>query len=323
MATKRFNVSKNVFVGDNYIEDRYTSHPETFIGCWSLHGNDFDPRNPSFKVIFCEACIQKAHEKKRREVLLGKERSYQVVNFTNPLIKYDWSGYQGCENENCWGRKERYIKVLRHWVNRQHFVGYQYSFANYKVGDISDECTDRFYFNLQKTGKPNFHEAITSQTTKSPPFFFPNIIDSSHRNSQHYLHIQQEDHIKSSPGYLYPSTLKIDHYRRNDEKVEFPSVADDLARYHKPAASSIIELYPGGAGIKVSQFKFVENEKFKDSGNLIYDPNSSVYLPPEAWVHSSPAKKSELYVEGLQDGWIGPIVSFWSRIDHVNSFFPY
>ena len=319
---KKFYVRKKVLVGDKFFEDHYTSHPETFIGCWSLCGNDFDPRNPSFKVIFCDACIERAHEKKRREVLLGKDRSYQVVNFTNSLIKYDWSGYQGCENVQCWGRKERYIKILRHWVNRKHFVGYQYSFSNFNVGVISDECTDRFYFNLEKTENPKLHEAITSQTTKSPKFFFPNIIDNSLRDSQFYLHIQQEDFSKSSPNYRHPSTLKIDHYRRNEEMVIFPTTASDLS-YHKPAAASIVELYPGGAGLKVSQFKYVENETIKNSENLIYNPSDPVDLPPAAWVYSSPAKKSEVFVEGLQNGWVGPIVSYWSRYDHLNSFFPY
>ena len=320
---KKFYVRKKVIAGEKYIEDHYTSHPETFIGCWSLCGNDFDPRNPSFKVIFCQTCIEKVHEKKKRETVLGRERSYQVTDFTNPQIKYDWGGFQGCDNVNCWGTKERYFKILRHWVNRNHFTGFQYSFRNYKVGEISDECSDSFYFNLHKTSNPRFHEAITSQTVKSPSFIFPNIIDKSIQNSQYYLHIQQEDHERSSPDYLYPSTLKINHYKRSEDSAVFPTSPEDLAVHHKPAASSIIELYPGGAGLRVSQFKYVENAHFNDSEDLIYDPNDSIVIPSAASVYSSQVQKSEVYAEGIQNGWIGPIVSFWSRHDHFNSFFPY
>ena len=320
---KKFYVRKKVIVGEKYIEDHYTSHPETFIGCWSLCGNDFDPRNPSFKMIFCDTCIERAHEKKRREVVLGKERSYQVIDYTNPQMKYEWSGFQGCVNVNCWGTKERYLKIFRHWVNLKHFTGYQYLFRNYKVGEISDECTDSFYFNLQKTSNPRLHEAITSQTVKSPSFIFPNIIDKSTQASQYYLHIQQEDHDKSSPNYLHPSTLKVNHYRKSEGSAMFPSSLEDLAVWHKPAAASIIELYPGGSGLKISQYKYVENTQFIDSDHLIYDPNDPIVIPPSTWVYSRNLKKSEVYAEGIQSGWIGPIISFWSRHDHVNCFFPY
>ena len=69
-----------------------------------------------------------------------------------------------------------------------------------------------------------------------------------------------------------------------------------------------------GAGFRASQYRFVHNENLdEDSGTPAREAD---------WVKSWHLNEEDAYIEGQQDGFVGPIISYWGRIHCLNKFFP-
>ena len=92
----------------------------------------------------------------------------------------------------------------------------------------------------------------------------------------------------------------------------------ELRTNHTPVATSFIEIYPGGGGFRCLQFKYVNHnpdlvlhpsphpQTIKDYYKELEDEIDLVgYLNAE-----------ECFIFGIQDGYSGPMISYYGRIDH-------
>ena len=84
-------------------------------------------------------------------------------------------------------------------------------------------------------------------------FFFPNLVDSSLKNTECYLYVTLKHYPYQKENFKYPAVWKIEHFRKNIEIRDFPVSVRDLDEYHYPLARSFLELYPGGAGMRVRE----------------------------------------------------------------------
>ena len=103
----------------------------------------------------------------------------------------------------------------------------------------------------------------------------------------------------------------------------FPKNSHELRFSHEIKAKSILEVYPGGAGMRCLQFSIVRHNPNlvlnpridPENLQLIYDEIRAVkdiydYLDV-----------SEVFIFGIQDGFTGPVISYFSRIHDNNAWF--
>ena len=82
-----------------------------------------------------------------------------------------------------------------------------------------------------------------------------------------------------------------------------------LERYLPEIARTRIEMYPGGSGLKVSQYKKIQ--QWQVEGARV----ETDWLPQE-WRESYGG-----YIPDKQHGWAGPVVSYWARLDASYRYF--
>ena len=67
-----------------------------------------------------------------------------------------------------------------------------------------------------------------------------------------------------------------------------------------------------GSGFRATQYRFVANTNLCERSRSTSRPD---------WIKDWHLNEDEAYIEGVQDGFVGPIVSYWARIHSVNKFF--
>ena len=103
--------------------------------------------------------------------------------------------------------------------------------------------------------------------------------------------------------------------------VAHPVSKDDLLE-HDMLGASYLDLYQGGAGFKAVEFKYLINlsqdsdVKFTEKNDQLHYLKRSLQHCDDFYQYLSP---NEAYLEGLQSGFMGPIVSFWSRLSDRDS----
>ena len=321
---RKYDVKKQKVVrGSDFLEDTYNANPENLCGLWVKYGQG-KIQNPSVEKVLCESCQDATLHYREKESILKMKRSYQVENFTEPRQLYEWDRV-GCKGESCWGPKERYFKVSRKNRKTYNEDGFQYMLSQFIVHDGgNEECVDRVYLNVQlKNSRKWIYEGIGSQR-RIRQFFFPNLVD---KEQEHFVYVSCRQFERSTDNFKYPIVWKIEHFKKNKEVLRFPSSVKDLDDDHHPASRTFMELYPGGSGLRISQYKFVENVEFKPTTcyGLSYGTGGlEINYSPPFWVqeinkdHLSP---DEVFIENVQDGFCGPIVSFYERYHSNNSFF--
>ena len=81
---------KSIIVdSDNFIEYRYKSLGENFIGLWKKVGTQFVD-NPSTSSFKCGDCVSHSDTWIRRRGI-AKPVSYQCVGHTQKFNQYDWN----------------------------------------------------------------------------------------------------------------------------------------------------------------------------------------------------------------------------------------
>ena len=80
--------------------------------------------------------------------------------------------------------------------------------------------------------------------------------------------------------------------------------------------------------MRVCQYRYVKNSEFKLRRNLdslCYGTSDDDYIyTPPAWIHDvneDHLHKSEAFIENIQDGYCGPVISYYERYHANNSFF--
>lgn len=122
------------------------------------------------------------------------------------------------------------------------------------------------------------------------------------------------------PDYAYPNKMifrffvepKIELQSDPLSGINLPNTIDKLIKAGWPEVGrTYCFLYPGGAGARIEQYKYLPGEENKT--------RISAENVPQWW----PEGPSSWYIHGHQGGWAGPVTSFYRRIDTINSFWSY
>ena len=237
---RKYDVRKvSVVKGPDFLEDYYKEFPENMIGLWVKYGQGASKENPNLRKLLCSSCLEASECYREKEIIIAMKRSYQVENLTNGEY-YDWDRIS-CGNPSCWGQKERYFKVSKKSRSTNTFNGEQFMFSQFKVQENkTEERVSHFYLNLRlKDHRKWRYEAIGYQS-KMQPFFFPNLVDTFHRDSGCFLFVCLHQYQRASSNFKYPTVWKFEHFRENREIKKFPDSVKDLDEDHFPLARSFL-----------------------------------------------------------------------------------
>ena len=301
---------------------RYTEN--NWIGKWAKIGiKAID--NPAVRKLLCETCFLKITDEKFCYCIQGEpiERT----------VKFDWSGFQ-CTNDACWGSYEQYFQIKRKWRIQREFSGYEYMFTNKKImiDGKNEECLDRTFMKMRDvTSKGNIYEGLGIVNTKSsgtPCFGFPKLIDKEEETS-YFMHVTCHQSPQNNEN-IYPQTMVLEHFQKDPTCKDIPKNYKELSDKHHPVALTVIEMYPGAAGCKMLQFKYLQNVEFKkyDKDNWLElqglpREERHTRLKWEGWMTEWKNYIDErgAFIEFQQNGWAGPIISYWGRVNDKNEWF--
>lgn len=246
---------------------------------------------------------------------------------------------------SCWGGAEYLFEVRR--ANN-----FQYQFTHKKSGEV----VARFNATLQRKysliSERHIYEGI-SLTSKRMQMFYPHLLED--RQSSHYIYInlqpnkqlpQHMSHLydvntKSWPAnyqvgsYLYPNHLTFEYFLETP-KMKKPTSISSLDTDHQCVGLSYLEMYPGGGGLRCTQYKYMTNNvitKFPSEELREYHHTRSrsrrSFLVAEdeprfdqaLWINNSHVLEEEAFVPNYRDGLCGPIVSYWARVNNNNTWF--
>ena len=319
---KKFNIRQNVFVGVKWTEHQYPPLTSNFVGRWQKYGGKVY-LNESVESILCAQCsTDYFHRQKTREFCGIKESSYQVENFTYPEDKWDWDLCL-CRNlSNCWGPAERLFDLKR----KRDF----YQMTHIKViNGTHEQIEDRQYFTLyRKSNYPNRFTGVINRFSR-PSFFWPNLFDGEPLNDCYIINVDNQtnlplpEHMKGSPfchlpkiyqdpRYKFVNSFQFEIFRKNPENPWPTSLLESKQKHH-PVAITTLNLYPGGSGFECKQYKFLKNKDFDKS---VKSSDSDMSWTDTEFIHPF-----EAFIPNKQDGYAGPITSFFHRVELYKSFF--
>ena len=300
----------------------YKRHTENWIGKWAKIGiRPID--NPSVRKILCESCFMKTTDQNIDYWIEGEPD------------KYEWSGFQ-CNTDKCWGSYQLYFQIKRKWRVQTDFSGYEYMFTNKKImrDGINEECLDRTFIKMRPgNSKGTFFEGLGFVNTKStgtPCFGYPKLIDKGTKKNSYIMHATCHQTPRNDEN-LYSQTMVLEHFQEEETSRAVPKSYKELSNKHQPVALTYMEMYPFAAGCRMLQFKFLRNEDFqnldksRDWLELHGQSREERYrrLKWEGWMTEWKKYIEErgAFIEGQQDGWAGPIISYWARVDDKNGWF--
>ena len=122
----------------------------------------------------------------------------------------------------------------------------------------------------------------------------------------------------NSRYYKSPLMLSFEYYSHK-AGVDHPSCKDDLHE-HVLLGVSFLELYKGGAGFRAIEFRYVRHNHDLKGDATDRDQINKVKLSlqhcDDFYQYLSP---NLAFLDGIQNGYIGPVVSFWSRLSDTDS----
>ena len=304
----------------------YKKYTENWVGKWAKIGiKPID--NPAVQKLLCETCIC---------VNMAEQKHYYWIAGEPELSeKYDWSGFQ-CTNDTCWGNYELFFQIRRKWRQQTEFSGYEYMFTNQKImrSGNNEECLDRTRIKMRPgNSKGTFYEGLGFVITKStgtPCFGYPKLIDKGTNKASYIMHATCHQTSQNNEN-LYSQTMVLEHFQEAEASRGVPKSHKELSDEHYPVALTYIEMYPHAAGCRMLQFKFLRNKDFqkieKDKDWLDLQGQSRVEryrrLKWQGWMREwkNYIEERGAFIEGQQDGWAGPIISYWTRVDDKNEWF--
>ena len=317
-----YKVNKTVIEGEFFEEHQYDLFPTTWEGQWKKSGV-FIENNPSVENLTCQFCKNDWAARMKNKPISSKLRSYRVLGVTKPDDFWEWE-HGRCGNiETCWGPRDRI------WDVRKSNVKSKWSFAHHKVSKSSFETVDRMYVTLERgAGPSHLHYAgIAWKGSQSFDFWpyclpivpapsrFVHIEIASKTLVPHELMSQPVNEWPTyymKPEFLNPNRITFRYF--DDKPIELtkrnPTTLNDLKNYFPEIARTYVEMYPGGSGLKVSQYNKVSQFKVEEKRVMVD------WLP--SWWDESAYSG---FVPGKQAGWRGPVVSYWSRLDANRRYF--
>ena len=118
--------------------------------------------------------------------------------------------------------------------------------------------------------------------------------------------------VYQDPSYKFVNTFTFDIFRKKPGNPWSTNLWESK-QYHYSVAITTLNLYPGGAGFECKQYKYLKNDEF-DKSVKSSDCDMS-WTEPE-FIHPY-----EAFVPYKQDGYAGPITSYYHRVNCENPFF--
>lgn len=318
-----YRVNKTVVLGDSFIEHRYQRFPENFVGKWKKVGA-FVHSNPSAMDLTCQLCRQDWKARLQTWPISGKLFSYRVEGVTDPDDFWEWEMGRCGNTTACWGPKERIWDVRRR--------GQRYAFKTHTLTNSIEKTTDSMYATfVRSSGKDNLVYTSITRKWEQCADFWPDCLPVAHRPKRNvYISMASKECVPEEylelPKNEWPAYYKTAKYqvpnrmemRYFDEQpgedtdrfnaIE-PVSLSSLESYLPEIARTTIEMYPGGSGLKVSQYKMIP--QWQNEGERV----ETDWLPKE-WRDNFGG-----YIPEIQHGWAGPVVSYWARLDATNRWF--
>ena len=227
------------------------------------------------------------------------------------------------EKNECWGNKwQRLFDIRRH--NKQK---HKIQFSNIKVikGTHNEEILNRMQVQLTELRYGGGYRGVSMMS--KPALFWPGLFhDSKGRSSScYYSWIELLPQESLPPHKLYLRNLPFSNWPDVYKSPEFifthrlnfltfkevpglpiPQTYYDLKMNHIPHSQTFCEFYPGGAGMKVSQYKYRFNQTFQEESVPIVKDWKSYHIAED-----------DLFIDCVQDGYSGPVISYWARLDDI------
>ena len=324
-----YKVKKKVTEGDFFLEHQFSEFPQTFVGKWKKAGVLIE-NNPTTKDLTCSFCKDDWLKRCKINPCGRKLRSYRVVGVTEPDEFWEWE-YGRCGNPTtCWGPRERIWDVRNH--------GSQWSFTHSKVFEQSEEKIEKLHAKLERgSGSNNLQYTGIAMKTSQSRDFWPNCLPVAPSPRRHifitmaskeivppeYAVLPKNQWPKTyqTPKYLNPNRMECRYFDEPPRQMpaiplteeekrkrckEVPTTLAALEDSFPEIARTYIEMYPGGSGLKVTQYKVIQQEKNEGKHEKV-DMLSRWY--------------AESTYSGHMPGWAGPVVSYWARVDSNHRYF--
>ena len=272
-----------------------------------------------------------------------KIRSYQVVGLTKPFNMYEWEKTRCTNTKNCWGLSQRVFEV-RQKENKMCLIH-----SKIRRNQINEEVVNRLYFSLKKKESKTEHIfSSIGSTSNIRSFFWPDLFKQSDSKLKptYYFHASIVPRLSPPPCFndipiswwpdtiktperISPMTMNFSFFEAN-LGLAFPNTYADLVKNHPPSHLTFIDMYGGGGGLRVSQYKWIET--FKNDAPLPFwtDKRSSLSVDialyenrfRPRWINQNHIGEEECYIPNFQSGFAGPITSYWARLNSFNSWWP-
>ena len=362
---KIFSVKKSVEWGPAFIEYRYDEKGTGMIGRWAHYGSSMVV-NPSNKHLVCDYCVRDTNARLQNYGSLERSfqpslypdtspiRSYRVPGVTKASDYYEWS-LGVCNNPEkgaCWGNRYEYLfDVQRRQVGEGSGVT-QYRFTTSRMLNGLVNKVDQLYIKVERASDYNYttYRGIGSKLQSIPDFFWPGLFSRESKGSMFYVFLEINTNspipegLRSKSNISWPyeyrnreyeNPLRADFffYKISDLKLPIPKTLAELHENHHPFASTFLDFYPGGCGMKVRQFLFVENTEETRKWDLdwtqqqtvrsFYDDRGDWLYTPD-WMKGrdeSYVMRRNVFIPGYQSGMAGPFDSFYERINDTPVWF--
>lgn len=313
-----YKIKKEIHFGQNFVEHVHPSFQETWTGLWKKVGHSVNNSQSSLSYL-CDNC---KIDFERRTHLVNPNnntttRSYQVRGYTKTDDLWRWE-FHVCRDKSCWGRDIRLLDIQR--ANGR----FMFYFFNQVKGSTNQQVyfkkdVERLYFRtkrealasrLEECGsicRSNRVNLFLNKESFAPKKYIHFKMNSRESVPEEYFHrnLTERPPIYQTPVYIYPLKFEIDMFL-SDSYLERTEL-HDIQRSCNHIEKIMMNMYPGGAGMEVLQFK-----KAPHDPTLSYKMQKTPWIPDHVF-----GSKYDGYIAGIQNGYIGPIVSYWGRV-HSN-----
>ena len=303
MTPSRYYIQKEVVFGEKYVEHVYPQYLENLCGLWKKTGHSVTPGEATWHYL-CSQCKKDWRSRTHlRHPFSGiEERSYQVRNVTFAQDKWQWDFHLCKNSEGCWGEKTRL------WEVRRHYKQWMMTWKT-QVG-TGYRKTDQLFCFTHPNQSPNvsrtYEDGVARNNGQTNVFLHNN----EYQDVMKYFYISTESrrlvpqeflNMKiverppyfQAPVYTCPISMEIVVFLTSkfyEEEMNW----ELLNRRCQPVEHVYVSLYPGGAGMRVMQFKYVEEK------------NCGKYFRKCGWIPQwFPDGQYSGHIPGEQSGWQG------------------
>ena len=306
---------------DNIQEHVFKEQNETWVGEWTKCGQDFRTDQHARALFSCTSCEEDRKKRDSYNINQRKTRTYTVDNWTKPGDIWPWE-FGLCENKECWGPYHRTLRIQR--------KGNFYRISTYKklksIQGSQEQIDQMFVLLQQKSGNFRHIYSGISKPIGICHIFWPLLKDEKEKKYHIYTEFISKkilpENVINLPRNKWPRCYYYDDDYNYPNRMEFRifeetfTAASDMDTIIKLEDSGWPEIgrayafmYPGGAGCRLEFYKYKEGPHPRKRIETFYIP---FY-----W-----SRGEEGYIENVQAGWTGPIISFWRRTKTDNPFFP-